>query len=46
MRRSTTIQKMGSQDAYRLPLIGEVAPSFQAETTQGQIRFPDDYKGK
>lgn len=31
---------------HRLPLIGEKAPSFTAETTQGQIKFPDDYKGK
>jgi len=30
----------------RLPLIGEPAPSFHAETTQGPIRFPDDFKGK
>ncbi len=29
-----------------LPLIGEKAPSFEAETTQGKIHFPDDYKGK
>ena len=38
MRDDTTPQ--------RLPLIGEKAPSFQAETTQGDITFPDDYKGK
>jgi len=29
-----------------LPLIGEKAPQFIAETTQGKINFPDDYKGK
>jgi len=30
----------------RMPLIGEKAPAFEAETTQGTIHFPDDYKGK
>ncbi|NLH48995.1 MAG: peroxiredoxin [Myxococcales bacterium] len=30
----------------RVPLIGEKAPSFKATTTQGEITFPDDYKGK
>ena len=30
----------------RLPLIGEKAPSFKAETTQGEISFPEDFKGK
>ena len=30
----------------RLPLIGEVAPSFEADTTQGRIKFPENYKGK
>lgn len=29
-----------------MPLIGEKAPSFVAETTQGPIHFPEDYKGK
>jgi len=34
------------EQAYRLPLIGEKAPSFVAESTQGKVRFPDDYAGK
>jgi len=29
-----------------MPVIGEIAPSFEADTTQGQIKFPEDYKGK
>jgi peroxiredoxin (alkyl hydroperoxide reductase subunit C) len=31
---------------YRMPLIGEPAPSFTAVTTQGDISFPADFKGK
>lgn len=30
----------------RIPLIGESAPAFAAQTTQGPIKFPDDYRGK
>jgi peroxiredoxin (alkyl hydroperoxide reductase subunit C) len=30
----------------RMPLIGDTAPSFTAKTTQGDINFPEDYKGK
>jgi peroxiredoxin (alkyl hydroperoxide reductase subunit C) len=29
-----------------LPVIGEAAPSFDAHTTQGHIRFPENYQGK
>jgi len=31
---------------YRIPLIGEKAPSFTAETTTGTLNFPDDYGKK
>lgn len=30
----------------KMPLIGDLAPSFKAKTTQGDINFPSDYKGK
>jgi peroxiredoxin (alkyl hydroperoxide reductase subunit C) len=30
----------------RMPLIGDKAPGFKAKTTQGDISFPEDYKGK
>ena len=30
----------------RMPLIGDKAPSFEAITTQGNIKFPEDYAGK
>ncbi len=34
------------QPMYSMPLIGEKAPSFKAITTQGDINYPEDYKGK
>ncbi len=34
------------EDIKRMPLIGEKAPSFSAVTTQGNVNFPEDYKGK
>lgn len=37
---------VSSDEACRIPLIGETAPFFQAESTQGPISFPEDYKGK
>ena len=33
-------------EQIHMPLIGDDAPSFTAVTTQGEINFPDDYKGK
>jgi peroxiredoxin (alkyl hydroperoxide reductase subunit C) len=39
-------EKLESKDKPTMPLIGEKAPAFTALTTQGEIKFPDDYKGK
>jgi len=37
---------MKQEEVYTMPLIGDDAPSFEAVTTQGNIKFPEDYKGK
>jgi len=37
---------MEEMTGNRMPLIGDMAPSFKAVTTQGVINFPEDYKGK
>ena len=34
------------QNINPMPRIGDKAPSFTAVTTQGEINFPEDYKGK
>lgn len=34
------------QKTYSMPRIGDIAPEFIAETTQGKINFPTDFKGK
>jgi peroxiredoxin (alkyl hydroperoxide reductase subunit C) len=33
-------------EVMHIPLIGDDAPAFTADTTQGKITFPDDFKGK
>jgi len=35
-----------NQEVYSMPRIGDPAPEFTAVTTQGEINFPQDYKGK
>jgi len=35
-----------NKELNRIPLIGEKAPQFSAETTMGAIEFPRDFKGK
>jgi len=40
----TTKQALSNEDRnFRIPLIGEKAPSFTAETTNGTMNFPTDY---
>ena len=44
---SETSEATGEQvGSSRIPLIGEPAPAFEAVTTQGPIRFPEDFQGK
>jgi peroxiredoxin (alkyl hydroperoxide reductase subunit C) len=42
---STSSKKTGYKEDrnFRIPLIGEKAPSFTAESTTGTINFPDDF---
>lgn len=37
---------MENQEMHPMPRIGDKAPEFTANTTQGKINFPKDYKGK
>ncbi|MDD4431624.1 MAG: peroxiredoxin [Bacteroidales bacterium] len=37
---------MENEVTYTMPRIGDKAPSFKAKTTQGEINFPEDFKGK
>jgi len=37
---------MEEMNVTRMPLIGDDAPAFKAKTTQGDINFPEDFKGK
>lgn len=39
-------EKMMEMNKPAMPLIGDDAPEFTAATTQGDINFPQDYKGK
>lgn len=41
----TMMESMASE-TNKFLLIGEQAPSFEAQTTMGKIEFPDDYRGK
>lgn len=34
------------EENHKMPLLGDKAPDFVATTTQGQIKFPEDFEGK
>lgn len=40
------LEKQQEQEVFSMPRIGDPAPDFKAVTTQGEINFPSDYKGK
>ena len=40
------MENLQQQDTPKMPLIGDIAPSFTATTTQGEIHFPEDFKGQ
>lgn len=44
-RATAEENKPAANQEYNFPIIGSKAPSFTAETTQGTVKFPDDYKG-
>jgi len=46
MNSSATSSKSEENRNFRIPLIGEKAPSFTAESTNGTITFPDDFGRK
>ena len=46
MDSNNNIQTQTQQQYYPMPRIGDQAPAFEAVTTQGKIRFPEDFKGK
>lgn len=35
-----------AEQTFQMPRIGDTAPEFQAESTQGLINYPSDYQGK
>lgn len=39
------MQNENTNECDRLPLIGDIAPSFSANTTNGHINFPADFRG-
>ena len=45
-KQSTLSDTTMEHETLTVPLIGDAAPAFKAATTQGDINFPQDFKGK
>ncbi len=45
-QNNSDIKKTSDETTDNIPLIGDSAPAFIAETTQGAVHFPEDYIGK
>ena len=41
-----TTESIKEEQSFAMPRIGDKAPEFTAVTTQGDINYPSDYKGK
>ena len=39
-------EEVSEKENFSMPKIGEKAPSFTANTTQGEIKFPEQFEGK
>jgi peroxiredoxin 2/4 len=46
LRSQGQVEKTKEDRNFRIPLIGETAPSFTAESTNGTINFPEDFRHK
>lgn len=40
------MEENNNTEVFSMPRIGDAAPEFTAVTTQGEINYPNDYKGK
>jgi len=40
------MENVVEKEEFKMPLIGDKAPSFTANTTQGVINYPEDFQGK
>ena len=46
MSQPAATQPTPAEQPYFMPRIGDTAPEFTAESTQGTVNYPSDYQGK